>query len=347
MNLYCPTQHHVSNQKTVSPPGIVALLVVSRPCAWVAPGWQNIVLRVRLYLVVVQVNQSEREEDCPALDPGPFPAQSRDPDGREVLGGNQPGAALRCLCPRLRYPPTGYLENDLPGQRHAPKASKPAALLRSIPPVGVLQKVVCSGAFILLTSLYLSRNNVVRASCARISKCRYAGPFFVGWRDIIIIHCNARGVAMFRSILFLGTILLTGLVIGCSATQESDIQNLLQMQQDAWNAGDIETFMQGYLNSDSLRFVGSGGEVRGWQSTLDRYHRAYPDREAMGTLSFDLREIRMLGRRHAMIFGAYTLERDNDQPTGLFTLIAEYTEDGWRIIHDHTSADPIDYQNLE
>ncbi len=154
---------------------------------------------------------------------------------------------------------------------------------------------------------------------------------------------------MFRSILFFWAILLTGLVIGCSTTQERDIRELLQMQQDAWNAGDIETFMQGYLNSDSLRFVGSGGEVRGWQSTLERYHRAYPDREAIGTLSFDLREIRMLGRRHAMIFGAYTLERENDQPTGLFTLIAEYTEDGWRIIHDHTSADPIPeiHQNLE
>ncbi len=110
------------------------------------------------------------------------------------------------------------------------------------------------------------------------------------------------------------------------------------MQQDAWNAGDIETFMQGYLNSDSLRFVGAGGEVRGWQSTLEKYQQGYPDREAMGTLSFELREIQMLGRKHALIFGAYTLERENDQPTGLFTLIAENTEDGWRLIHDHTSA---------
>jgi len=140
---------------------------------------------------------------------------------------------------------------------------------------------------------------------------------------------------------FIGIILLTGLFVGCSDSPQNELRQILQMQQDAWNAGDIETFMEGYLNSDNLRFVGSGGEVRGWQSTLERYRKAYPDREAMGHLSFDLREIRMLGSRNAMIFGAYTLERQNDQPSGLFTLIAEHTKDGWRIVHDHTSADAI------
>ena len=147
-------------------------------------------------------------------------------------------------------------------------------------------------------------------------------------------------ITMFRSAFFPGFIFLAALITGCTTiSQEQEIRNVLQEQQNAWNAGDIKTFMQGYLNSDSLRFVGSGGEVRGWQPTLERYSAAYPDRQSMGVLSFDLREIRMLDSRHAMIFGAYTLERDGDRPSGLFTLIAERTRDGWRIIHDHTSAD--------
>ncbi|MCY4159415.1 MAG: nuclear transport factor 2 family protein [Bacteroidetes bacterium] len=140
---------------------------------------------------------------------------------------------------------------------------------------------------------------------------------------------------------FLTAILFTGVFSSCTTPPQEELRHILQKQQNAWNAGDIETFMQGYLNSDSLRFVGSGGEVRGWQSTLERYRRTYPDLEAMGHLSFDLREIRMLGSRHAMVFGAYTLERSDDQLSGLFTLIAEHTEDGWRIVHDHTSADSI------
>ena len=147
---------------------------------------------------------------------------------------------------------------------------------------------------------------------------------------------------MFRIIV--GLIILTTIVSGCDTlindtSQEDEVREVLRMQQDAWNSGDLQAFMEGYVKSDRLRFAGSSGEIRGWQTTLERYQRAYPDRAAMGTLSFDLREVRLLSKKHALIFGAYTLIRENDQPTGLFTLIAEDTADGWRIVHDHTSAD--------
>ena len=135
-----------------------------------------------------------------------------------------------------------------------------------------------------------------------------------------------------------GVLLIASILTGCSNGQEDDIRALLLMQQNAWNAADLETFMQGYIHSDSLRFVGSHGEIRGWETTLERYQRAYPTRDEMGTLSFDLHEIRMLGREHAMIFGAYTVQRRTDRLSGLFTLIAQETSNGWRIVHDHTSA---------
>ena len=37
------------------------------------------------------------------------------------------------------------------------------------------------------------------------------------------------------------------------------IRQVMQEQQDAWNRGDLEAFMQGYWQSDSLRFIGSRG----------------------------------------------------------------------------------------
>ena len=139
---------------------------------------------------------------------------------------------------------------------------------------------------------------------------------------------------MFR----ISMVLFAGFLGACSTSdKDQPLRDLLQMQQDAWNDGDLEAYMQGYLKNDRLRFVGDNGESRGWQFILDGYRHNYPDREAMGVLSFDLREIRHLGAGYAMIFGSYTLERTYDQPTGLFTLIAEHTEHGWRITHDHTS----------
>ena len=112
---------------------------------------------------------------------------------------------------------------------------------------------------------------------------------------------------------------------------------LLAEQQEAWNSGDVEAFMESYLRADALRFVSSSGEIRGWRPTLERYLRTYPDRAAMGTLTFEVREVRMLSHRYVFVFGAYELVREHDQPSGLFTLLVARTDQGWRIVHDHTS----------
>lgn len=123
------------------------------------------------------------------------------------------------------------------------------------------------------------------------------------------------------------------------ADREADaIRGVMAAQQAAWNAGDIPAFMDGYLRSDSLRFA-SGGTVRhGWQATLDGYLNGYPDRAAMGTLTFDLIEVRVLSSEWATVFGRWHLQREADAPSGLFTLLFRQTPDGWRIVSDHTSS---------
>lgn len=148
-----------------------------------------------------------------------------------------------------------------------------------------------------------------------------------------------------------GSILLLGGLLwvcgGCHSTPESTsgnasaraaIRALLQDQVEAWNRGDIEGFMTGYARTDSLRFA-SGGEVyRGWRAALDRYRSTYPDRAAMGTLTFDRLDVQMLSPRAALVFGAWRLTRANGAPHGLFTLLLKQRPEGWRIVHDHTSS---------
>lgn len=139
---------------------------------------------------------------------------------------------------------------------------------------------------------------------------------------------------------YLGTVFLSALIVcGCARTESgvADVTALLMEQQQAWNRGDVEAFMDGYLRSDSLRFVSSSGEIRGWQPTLERYLRTYPDRAAMGTLTFEIHEVKLLSDAHAFVFGGFALKRENDAPTGLFTLLAERTPEGWLVVHDHTS----------
>ena len=116
------------------------------------------------------------------------------------------------------------------------------------------------------------------------------------------------------------------------------IRQVLKIQQDAWNRGDIPAFLEGYWNSPELSFAGSDGIVRGYQGLMDRYKRSYPDRDAMGQLDFSDLEIRSLGPDNAMVLGHWHLKRVKGDAGGVFTLIFRRFPMGWRIIHDHTSA---------
>jgi ketosteroid isomerase-like protein len=123
-----------------------------------------------------------------------------------------------------------------------------------------------------------------------------------------------------------------------NASVISEIRTVLRAQQEAWNRGDIDSFMNGYAREETTVFV-SGDEVsRGWQTVRDRYLSKYNDRAKMGTLTFSDLEIEQLGPESALALGHWELKRPGDNPHGRFTLIFRKTPDGWRIVHDHTSA---------
>ena len=119
---------------------------------------------------------------------------------------------------------------------------------------------------------------------------------------------------------------------------------MLQSQQAAWKRGDIDRFMNGYARgsrqsgSDATIFVSEDKVTRGWQTVRDRYKKKYSDRAAMGALTFSDLEIRPLSADAAVVLGRWKLKRAKDEPHGCFTLLFRKTPDGWRIVHDHTSA---------
>lgn len=119
-------------------------------------------------------------------------------------------------------------------------------------------------------------------------------------------------------------------------SQKTEILQVMKNQQTAWNNGDLEGFMQGYWKSDSLMFIGSKGPTFGWQKTLANYKKSYPTKEKMGTLEFSGIQIKMLGKNYASVFGKWKLQRKEDAPNGIFTLIFQKFKDGWKIISDHS-----------
>ncbi|TLY30982.1 MAG: DUF4440 domain-containing protein [Ignavibacteria bacterium] len=119
----------------------------------------------------------------------------------------------------------------------------------------------------------------------------------------------------------------------------AEIRSVIEIQAKAWNRGDIDGYMEYYWHSDSMLFT-SGGQIRrGWQATLDKYKKSYNSREKMGTLRFSEVEVHLLSPESAWAFGHWELKRKNDHPGGVFTVIFRKFADGWKIIHDHTSAE--------
>ena len=152
------------------------------------------------------------------------------------------------------------------------------------------------------------------------------------------------------SILLLAAILLRAATIPLNAAPDAadEIRAVLTAQQEAWNRGDIDAFMNGYWHSDKTVFV-SGDEItRGWQTVRDRYKTKYSDREKMGTLAFSDLEIMTLSADSAVVLGRWQQKRADEPPSrrsgvpgephGRFTLILRKFTEGWRIVHDHTSA---------
>jgi len=118
---------------------------------------------------------------------------------------------------------------------------------------------------------------------------------------------------------------------------EKKIIALLKAQDECWNRGDIEGFMDTYWNSDSLMFIGKSGVTYGWQNTMTNYKKGYPDTTAMGKLTFTLIDIRKLSGKYYHVTGRWKLNRSIGDLQGHFTLLLRKIKGVWKIVSDHSS----------
>ena len=134
------------------------------------------------------------------------------------------------------------------------------------------------------------------------------------------------------------------ILVGCYTnnpeikSQKAAVENLLKAQVAAWNAGNINGFMDGYFNDSSMQFISKKGVRKGWQKTRDAYKKHYPTKDSMGKLIFELDSIEFLDPAAQLghVTGKWKLVRQNDTPSGYFSLITRYTKEGPKIIIDHT-----------
>jgi hypothetical protein len=131
-------------------------------------------------------------------------------------------------------------------------------------------------------------------------------------------------------------VLLTNKVLGQSKAQKA-IAKLLQKQTIAWNNGELNNFMQGYLPTDSLMFIGKSGITYGYKNTLANYKKNYADTVAMGKLDFTIIKVNKLSKKYYFVVGKWHLTRSIGNLNGHFTLLFKRIKKQWQIIADHSS----------
>ena len=124
---------------------------------------------------------------------------------------------------------------------------------------------------------------------------------------------------------------------GAQSNDETAIRQLLDKQTAAWNQGDIDRFMDGYWENDSLMFIGKSGVTYGWTNTLNNYKRGYPDTAAMGKLRFELLTVKRLSDEYYFVVGKWFLQRSIGNIGGHYNLLFRKINGKWAIIADHSS----------
>lgn len=141
-----------------------------------------------------------------------------------------------------------------------------------------------------------------------------------------------------QKILILFFILSSTSVLFSQNKDNQTIKKLLAVQSESWNKGDIDGFMETYWKSEELQFIGSSGVVYGWQGTLDRYKRTYPDKATMGHLTFELVNVDKRSRKVISVVGKWHLKREEKGDIGgHFLLILKKIKGKWLIVADHSS----------
>jgi beta-aspartyl-peptidase (threonine type) len=126
---------------------------------------------------------------------------------------------------------------------------------------------------------------------------------------------------------------------GAKSDAETAIRAELDAQVAAWNRGDLKGYMQGYWQSPELTFFAGDSESAGWEAAYLRYRAAYLGKgKEMGRLTFSNLRVDLLGPDAAFVRGSWQVTLKNgSQRRGLFTIVLKKLNEGWRIIHDHSS----------
>ena len=147
-----------------------------------------------------------------------------------------------------------------------------------------------------------------------------------------------------RFAVFAGSLALAVATTGCRVEVGEDedidvaIETMLDRSAAAWNAGDLDGFMESFAAGSTTSFMTGDGPIYGREVIRQAYASSFETGARRDSLRFEDLEVRMLPPLVGIVTLRYVLEREETTTaSGWVTLVVRRTSDGWRIVHDHSS----------
>jgi ketosteroid isomerase-like protein len=137
--------------------------------------------------------------------------------------------------------------------------------------------------------------------------------------------------------IILPILLLLSFELSAQDKDKKLILDILERQTKAWNAGNLEQFMEGYWYNDSLMYVGKSGVTYGYEPTLQNYKKNYGSPDKMGQLAFEILHVNKLSNNYYQVVGKWHLKRTAGDVGGHYTLLFRKIKGEWKIVSDHSS----------
>jgi len=110
----------------------------------------------------------------------------------------------------------------------------------------------------------------------------------------------------------------------------------LNLTADGWNAGDLKKYLAVYVpGAKEMTANGPMGGVEHIEQTMK--NGFWKTGRPLQVLRYESVTVTMLGKKNALVTGQYVLTGGgHPDRTGWFTTVWVKTNDGWRMMHDHS-----------
>jgi ketosteroid isomerase-like protein len=126
------------------------------------------------------------------------------------------------------------------------------------------------------------------------------------------------------------------LFVQAQSKDEKEVRANFHQSLEAWNAGDIAGYMDTYDKSDSILFINKSLIAYGWKDANETFRKAFPTKESMGKLTYDIKIVKQLSENFWLVVGSFHVDRGKDSFGGNFSDLVQRIKGSWKVVVDHS-----------